>query len=608
MSPIQSQFPSGFFNSPSLALPSLGLLAFWYGGSGFQPEPSIGVADGDPVDSWSDKTGTYSPSNTGSARPIYTQRVSGVGRGAVDFTAPDQYLVESVAGGLLSNRNIYNLHIVFQSTASALGAMYAEGRSTSTVPAVAGWLNQGVSGNAAGFHRGDNSAGVDLRGGTAVNDGNVHILTVRRTDQTSFTLLVDGSEVAVGGNNVSVATTDRLSIGALVRTTVSAQFGGKIFSIAAYGIDNYAQVLQSLSKHYGVETPSFYGEFVYQSSIDDLDGLKASVIYEDDPTDKPILVVMHGFSEGAAAITATTRLRLAAYGVVVLTVSMRGRDGSTGSADYGAREIQDIVDAVEYLKERIPEVDQEQVYVLGYSGGGGNAFSSISKFPDYFNGAISYFGISDYGAWYPVSGSSRQALMDAGIGDNPTNAPDSYLARKSVDAVTNYLGHLWMFHDESDLIVPVSNSDNVRDTLDLASMTNYEYHRSDSGDATRWNHGYPDSQSSLIAGEIEFMPEIAAKSLPVQIVPESGTLQIAGYLVTKRFALWLGTGTEEFGEVIYNMTTRTFTITTETGAATWELTLKGQTPSSSISATINGVGDTQSSNADGIVVFTGNIS
>ena len=335
--------------------------------------------------------------------------------------------------------------------------------------------------------------------------------------------------------------------------------------------------------------------------------LRAHVVFPSDGQDLPIIILMHGFGGSGEHISTATRSRYAGYGAFVLVVEMRGRGGSGGTPDLGGLEIQDIVDAVDYVKANYAaQVDAEQVHIVGYSGGGGNALSCITKFPDSFNSAVSFFGIGDYAAWYPVAGAERQASMDAWVGGSPAAMPDHYTARKSLDAIPNYSGgFLSLFHDTADGIVPVTQSDAVRDALDAAAMTNYAYSRSQPGDALRWQHAYPDQQPDLIVAEDQFIPALVAKSHPVWTVPASGTLQVAGYLDTKRFRVALGALDDEAGAITYDSATREFTIVCTTGAATYHLTLKGQTPSSPVQATIDGTVHTETADSNGNVVYTG---
>ena len=101
------------------------------------------------------------------------------------------------------------------------------------------------------------------------------------------------------------------------------------------------------------------------------------------------------------------------------------------------------------------------------------------------------------------------------------------------------------------------------------------------------------------------MLPIARKTYPEISALNSGTLKIPGWVETKNFALWLGDGLSEFGQVVFDVSTRTFTISCDTGAYTYELKLKNQTPSTSVTSTINSVEKTETADVNGIVTYTG---
>lgn len=333
-------------------------------------------------------------------------------------------------------------------------------------------------------------------------------------------------------------------------------------------------------------------------------------------TNLPIVVCMHSFSNTVSStFPLATRQRLANYGLFCIFPEMRGRNGSSGSADSSGREIQDIIDAVEYVKTWFPSrVDANQVHIVGYSGGGGNALAAAVKFPDYWNTVVDCFGIADYGedgtnGWYQNGASAPQkTLLETWIGGTPAAVPNNYKARNAVNAIINYTGgYLRLYHDKQDATVPVVNSDRIKAALDAVPLSNYTLSETDTGESPRWTHEEPNNDTGIAQSESLWTPEIVAKSRAAWTVPVSGTLQVAGYLVTKRFSLMLGDGTAEYGEVVYDMAARTFTITSDTGAADYSLTLKGQTPDTAIESTINGVGDSQTSDGSGNVTYTGSV-
>jgi dienelactone hydrolase len=352
------------------------------------------------------------------------------------------------------------------------------------------------------------------------------------------------------------------------------------------------------------------GTIGYVSTIDLDLTLQAKIAYPTGGTLLPIVVLMHSWYASSTAFDGGALDRFANYGVFAVVPDMRGRGSSQGNEDAGGREIQDIIDAVEYVKANYAaNVDSSQIGIVGYSGGGGNTYSAISRFPDYFNTAAVFFGMSDYGhnpadGWYQTTPLYRTE-MDAWIGGSPTTYPDRYHARASVLAVQNYTGgYLWIFHDDQDPYVPVSHTDNAVSALSTAGLTNYSASITTTTDSPRWIHALQNTGEPIVNAESTFIAPIVAKTHGAWTVPASGTMKVMGWLDTKRFALWLGDGTEEFGSVTYNTTTRVFTHSADTGAYTWALTLKSQTPNASITATINGGNHRSTADSSGSVTFS----
>lgn len=311
--------------------------------------------------------------------------------------------------------------------------------------------------------------------------------------------------------------------------------------------------------------------------------LKADIRYKSGRTGMPILVVMHGISSGSEGFSNATKKRFAENNVFTVFVEMRGRGSSEGDEDCSAREIYDIYDCIEYIKTNYAAyVDPTQVHLVGYSGGGGNAFACAAKLPDSFNSITSFFGISDYGhdgtdGWYQNGATAdHKTLMDTWVGDNPTNTPDAYHARAHVLGMANYSGgRLMMLQDDEDAVIPEVNITNVEDVLDAAGLANYITYRTTAASAIRWLHGYPNSNDKplLILAEPLFMNPILAKNYPAWTIPVSGTVTVCGYIKTKRFTIWLGglteaaagAGLNEVATVAYNTTTGQYTVTPLTG-------------------------------------------
>lgn len=270
---------------------------------------------------------------------------------------------------------------------------------------------------------------------------------------------------------------------------------------------------------------------------------------------------------------------MAAYGVFAVAPGMRGRDSASGSPDASARECMDISDVVTYIRSNFAsQVSSTRAAITGYSGGGGNVLAMAAKFPDLFVVGADHFGMSDYGSdatfgWWQQNGSYRTNLNTM-IGDTPANVPNAYYARKHLDALsTNFTsGHLFVYHDTGDASVNVNHSQRIN----ALSMPNVTYHETNGASDPRWIHGDPivgNPGAPNIYTEQEWLSSVVAGTYPVWSVPTSGTATVMGYIVTKRFEIWLGTttragaggGLNEVATVSYNTTTHQYTVTPLTG-------------------------------------------
>lgn len=310
--------------------------------------------------------------------------------------------------------------------------------------------------------------------------------------------------------------------------------------------------------------------------------------YAENVSDLPIVLLVHGWSGNADDFGNATLQRIAARKLFVASVGMRGRNGASGQADASGREIHDIYDALTWIRATFPQVSREYASVVGYSGGGGNALAAACKFPDAWCQVVSHFGMSDYGynnpdGWYYNGGNYAAEIANV-MGGTPAQIPNNYRARNAVEAITNYSGgHLYLFHDSGDGSVPVVHSQRIASAMSSAGMSNYAANLSGPADSIRWLHGYPTS-SPLWRSEDTWARDAAGKVHPAWTIPTSGTVRVIGYIVTKRFSIWLGNGQSHVASVVYNTSSRQYTVTPLTGTVVVTITQGGQSATQTISS------------------------
>jgi pimeloyl-ACP methyl ester carboxylesterase len=289
----------------------------------------------------------------------------------------------------------------------------------------------------------------------------------------------------------------------------------------------------------------------YRSSADGAGPLLADVEFQPDGTRKPLLLVMHGYNGGREHCRPDI-VDYAKLGIFAVSPDMRGRGGSGGTWDSGGLDVHDILDAAVEAVRRFPgEVDPRNLNVVGYSGGGGNAIACAVRFPDLFQTCVSFFGISDYAAWHAVN--SRPdcvEVMDRTLGGTPEQVPEVYLARSANLAAANCVwSRLHFFWDEEETQCPPAPVEGFIRRYRAAALSNVAVHVSRRTDANRWLHGYRSDHASLKGpADSLFLRDVFAPKDSSPRIPERGRFVVPGYLVTRRFAVYIGDG--QRGQVI----------------------------------------------------------
>lgn len=304
--------------------------------------------------------------------------------------------------------------------------------------------------------------------------------------------------------------------------------------------------------------------------------LRSELNYDNAQPNAPIAVVMHGYSPTSGNLDSvrSQAQRLRDHGYFAISVAMRGRDGSAGVRDSGGLEIHDIYDAVESVKAEFPAlIDPTNVHITGYSGGGGNVMSAITKFPDYFRVGSSFFGMSDYGfdagdGWYNFGAGGRTSILDQDVG-NPNMGSsavlDRYHARASNLAASNSQAvevHLFVNDNETisppinDVSFAANGGSHVILHIGVSASPEFEDFNGngveDFGERQLWPHGFP-SAGEQEAAELWYQDRLLSGAIPEPALPPVGSLIVAGFLVTRDFEVWPGDGQEAAGVIDYDL-------------------------------------------------------
>lgn len=121
---------------------------------------------------------------------------------------------------------------------------------------------------------------------------------------------------------------------------------------------------------------------------------------------------------------------------------------------------QDIKDAIDYILER-EDVDQDNVFLLGASGGGHMSLLMAGMCPQYFKAIGAYVPITDLAKWAEENSSYRNHVISCCSG-----SVDEMLKRSPISYIdTIAKANLKIFHGKYDPVVPVSHSLKLYNTL-----------------------------------------------------------------------------------------------------------------------------------------------
>jgi len=279
----------------------------------------------------------------------------------------------------------------------------------------------------------------------------------------------------------------------------------------------------------------------YKSSVDGTKPLLVDVCYKPARKQIPLIVVMHGYGGGRDPVRPDL-IRLAGKGLFAIAPDMRGRGGSAGEFDSGGLDVMDIYDAVQFCCRKFArQIDESNLNIIGYSGGGGNTYSCFVRFPDTFRVAASFFGIPDYRAWHQSRGRvDCNKSMEAALRGKPGRLPAIYAARNATQAAgNNGQTRFHIFWDEEETACPGWMNQEFLTASRASGLRNCIAHQSRERDKVRWHHGYTTNWPELIRAEDLFVPEILGGKVAEPRLPCSGKLVVPGFVVTKHFQIWV---------------------------------------------------------------------
>lgn len=194
---------------------------------------------------------------------------------------------------------------------------------------------------------------------------------------------------------------------------------------------------------------------------------------------RPLVVLPHGGPEARDSYEYDFLVQFLAWrGYAVFQPNFRGSEGSgrsfaqAGHRQWGKRMQDDITDGVRHLTQT-GAVDGNRVCIVGASYGGYAALAGVALTPDLYRCAVSIAGVSDlvemlnHERGSEGRGSAAYSYWARVIGD-PSADRDALNAVSPARQVQNIRAPVLLIHGEIDGVVPVEQSERMRDALNGA--------------------------------------------------------------------------------------------------------------------------------------------
>jgi predicted esterase len=183
---------------------------------------------------------------------------------------------------------------------------------------------------------------------------------------------------------------------------------------------------------------------------------------------QPLLVVVHSWSTDYLQHLGIPFAEWAeASGWGMINPDFRGVNDNPDATGSDLA-VQDVIDAIDFAAEEA-EIDEDRVYIVGFSGGGMMSLLMAGRHPDRFAGAVAWVPIHDLTAWYEYNVDEQPDAHYPGhirssCGGDPTTddaareeceqrSPVAHLDAAREAGVPVYVGH-----GLSDPIVPPVHS------------------------------------------------------------------------------------------------------------------------------------------------------
>jgi len=184
---------------------------------------------------------------------------------------------------------------------------------------------------------------------------------------------------------------------------------------------------------------------------------------------------------------------LIARGYIVIAPEYRGSTGYGreyyDAIDYGGKEVEDVIQAHDYLSALVPQADLDRLGIMGWSHGGFITLHAIFRRPELFKAAVAVVPVADLAERMRTHDAGYHALFAAqkAYGADIAQNPKPYLDRSPITHARELEVPLLVHAADNDSDVFIAENHHLRDSMvvagkDTAGLYTYrEWHNPPGG-------------------------------------------------------------------------------------------------------------------------------
>ncbi len=170
----------------------------------------------------------------------------------------------------------------------------------------------------------------------------------------------------------------------------------------------------------------------------------------------PAVVLNHPGYDEAKTLTGLCS-GFAQLGFIAIASDYRGTGQSEGKHEFAKGEVNDVLNALAYVKG-LPNVDKLNIFMFGMSHGGGITYLACERTTD-IKAAVVMSGFSN------AATIAVKDLPVKDIGGTPEQVPEEYRIRSPINFVEGYRCPTLILHAQDDSTVPVQQADEMYEAL-----------------------------------------------------------------------------------------------------------------------------------------------